>query len=258
MQIKLFGKNIFEFKKEQSIFLINQGIDGLKKSEFLPDFYGQTGLNLNSDSQSQLYALTEGDIISTAKRIKKEQAKNKKKEITPKEAYSLKLLNEESFEIKTDEKYIDEQIENFKNKFQMIKKEEYDMNRGVIEIQSILIRLENRKKYPNFSEFYSEFAYTTNNKVSELLRTHEHLKLGQVAQFMADMPKEAIDVMKEYTEQTKKLCDKKPVFYIIAKSEDFKKTEKRRDPILLAQSPFGHFWQILGAWDEEMLLLEDL
>ncbi len=44
----------------------------------------------------------------------------------------------------------------------------------------------------------------------------------------------------------------------IADKKDFEKKDKRRDPILLAQSPFGHFWQILGAWDKEMLFLEEL
>lgn len=80
-------------------------------------------------------------------------------------------------------------------------------------------------------------------------------KLSKIEQFIADLPSDAMQVMKEYTDNTKKLCDKKAVFYIIADKEDFNKTNKRKDPILLAQSPFGHVWQILGAWDKEMLLL---
>jgi len=64
--------------------------------------------------------------------------------------------------------------------------------------------------------------------------------------------------MKNYNKATDKLCGKQAVFYIIANKKDFEKTDKRRDPILLAQSPFGHFWQILGAWDEECLIIEEL
>ena len=30
------------------------------------------------------------------------------------------------------------------------------------------------------------------------------------------------------------------------------------NPILLVQSPFGIYWQILGAWDKELVLLEEL
>ena len=72
------------------------------------------------------------------------------------------------------------------------------------------------------------------------------------------MPKEAVAAMKEYNKGCDKLCGKQAVFYIIADKKDFEKTNKRRDPILLAQSPFVNRWQILGAWDKEMLFLEEL
>ncbi len=45
---------------------------------------------------------------------------------------------------------------------------------------------------------------------------------------------------------------------MIAENGKFKKEFDRNDPILLAQSPFGIFWDVLGAWDEEILLLEEL
>jgi hypothetical protein len=54
------------------------------------------------------------------------------------------------------------------------------------------------------------------------------------------------------------LCGKKPVFYVIAEPDKFRKAYERRDPILLVQSPFGFYWQILGAWDKEMILLSEL
>jgi uncharacterized lipoprotein len=72
------------------------------------------------------------------------------------------------------------------------------------------------------------------------------------------MPKEAVEVMKAYNAATGELCGKQAVFYIIADKKDFKKSDQRRDPILLAQSPFGHVWQILGAWDKEMIFVEEL
>lgn len=140
----------------------------------------------------------------------------------------------------------------------MVKTQEMDWNYGTTEIGSMLIRLENRKNYAKHKEFFEEFPYTTNTKIDELIKAHTYLKTGEVSQFMVDLPKEATDVMQRYTKECKSLCDKKPVFYIIANKKDFEKTQSRRDPILLAQSPFGHFWQILGAWDEEMLLIEEL
>ena len=47
-------------------------------------------------------------------------------------------------------------------------------------------------------------------------------------------------------------------FYSIAEKEMFNDEYKRNDPILLVQSPFGIYWQILGAWDKELVLLEEL
>ena len=105
---------------------------------------------------------------------------------------------------------------------------------------------------------FEKFPYTTNARIESVVKKHDNLQLGQVDQFVADMPDEAIEAMKEYNKATDKVCGKKAVFYIIADKKDFQKTQSRRDPILLAQSPFGHMWQILGAWDKEMLFLDEL
>lgn len=64
--------------------------------------------------------------------------------------------------------------------------------------------------------------------------------------------------MEDYNEYVEKITGKKAVFYIIAREEDFEKSYEKRDPILLAQSPFSFVWHILGAWDEEMMLLSEL
>jgi len=34
--------------------------------------------------------------------------------------------------------------------------------------------------------------------------------------------------------------------------------DEKRDPILLAQSPFGFYYNILGAWEKEMVYLPEL
>jgi hypothetical protein len=64
--------------------------------------------------------------------------------------------------------------------------------------------------------------------------------------------------MKEFTETTEALCGKKPNFSVIAEAKDFQSKYEKRDPIILAQSPFGLYYHILGAWDKEMILLSEL
>lgn len=257
MEIKLFGKKLFEINKRTGIdLLINSSSNSDEsQSKFLYDFY--KGGN-NTDFVSQYVEVVK---ISNDTKKKLESRKKPLKEqikITPKGIYELKMLNDLTFKLNTEEEYVDKQINDFKDKLSLIKSEEYDMRRGVEEIRSVVMRLENRKKYPQFKNVFEEFPYTTTTKISELTKIHNHLQLGQIAQFLADMPNEAIEVMKKYSNATESICNKQAVFYIIADKKDFQKSNTRRDPILLAQSPFGHFWQILGAWDKEMLLIEEL
>lgn len=126
-----------------------------------------------------------------------------------------------------------------------------------VEMEALVERLQNRKKYPEYRDFYSRFDNTTEQKIDPLLEKYE-LVMKTADIFVPEFPDDAIAIMKEYTEVTEKMSGKRPIFYVIAEEKDFKKAYEKRDPILLVQSPFGFFWQILGAWDKEMLLLSEL
>ena len=125
------------------------------------------------------------------------------------------------------------------------------------ELIDMTMRLENRKKWDEFKGFYEQFDNTTSDKVQDLVSKYKLVLKGSDL-FISKFPDEAITIMGEYSEQTVKLCGKKPVFYVIAEAEMFKDEYKKKDPILLVQSPFGAYWQILGAWDKEMILLDEL
>ncbi|MDD4972037.1 MAG: hypothetical protein PHT07_21630 [Paludibacter sp.] len=125
------------------------------------------------------------------------------------------------------------------------------------EVNGLIERLENRKKYNEFRSFFDPFQNTTDEKIDALLEKYE-LVMKSSDIFIPEFPKVAIDIMNNYTNKMKELCNKKPVFYVIATADSFKKSYKRRDPILLVQSPLGFYWQILGAWDSEMILLTEL
>lgn len=125
------------------------------------------------------------------------------------------------------------------------------------EVEGLIERLENRKKWGKFKNFFSEFQNTTDEKIDKLLEKYD-LVMKTSDLFVPEFPDDAIAVMKKYTDNMQKLCKKKPVFYVIAEPDKFKKAYEKRDPILLVQSPFGFYWQILGAWDKEMILLSEL
>lgn len=125
------------------------------------------------------------------------------------------------------------------------------------EITALIERVENRKKYIEHKVFFDSFQNTTDEKIDALLEKYTLvMKTSDI--FVPEFPDEAITRMKEYEDRVKLICDKKPVFYVIAEEKDFVKKYEKRDPILIVQSPFGFYWQVLGAWDKEMLLLSEL
>lgn len=125
------------------------------------------------------------------------------------------------------------------------------------EVEAMIERLENRKKWSKFKKFFDGYQNTTDEKIDALLEKYDVvMKTSDL--FVPEFPDVAIQTMKSYTDNMMKLCKKKPVFYVIAEPDKFRKAYEKRDPILLVQSPFGFYWQILGAWDKEMMLLSEL
>lgn len=136
---------------------------------------------------------------------------------------------------------------------------------GLRELQTFLKRLENRKLVMNkwkdgktFKDFYDAFPATEERNIHNLIEEYGNLDFKTSDYFVPDFPQDAIDVMEQYKAVTKQMCDADVRFYVLAKKEDFKLADHKRDPILFAPSPFGMFYHILGAWDEEMILLSEL
>ena len=260
MEIKLFGKNLFSYQKGYPELLYTNATESSAKDKFLPDFYQKMGSSGLSDYVVMEEVTFRGNVAVPTKKKKAEKKPVPKNivKMTPKGVHELKLLNDETFKLNTDPTYVDNQLSEFKDKLTLINSQEYDMRNGVAEISSTIMRLENRKKYSESKEFFEQYPYTKTTRIAEVIKKHDYLRLGNIGQFVAELPKDAVEVMKSYDKECDKLCGKKAIFYLIADKADFKKTDQRRDPILLAQSPFGHFWQILGAWDKEMMFLEEL
>lgn len=129
--------------------------------------------------------------------------------------------------------------------------------RAKSEMQGMIARLENRRHYLDNKIFFDNYQNTTQSAIDALLEKYD-LVMKESDLFVPEFPKDAIDAIKKYTGVVNRVTGKKPKFYVIATSDNFKSLDRKRDPILLAQSPFGFFWQILGAWDKEMQLLSEL
>lgn len=172
-----------------------------------------------------------------------------------KEAKPIDVKNElgnEPTPFNVDFRDLDDKISTLKDKSKLL-----NQQHAKKQVNGLIKRLENRKKYKYEAKFYTSFPNTSDDKIEELLSKYK-LVMKKSDLFVPTFPKEAIDIMKKYTQVTKELTGENPVYYVIAEIKDFKKKQKKLDPILLVQSPFGFYWQILGAWDKEMLLLSEL
>jgi len=176
MKIKLFGKNLFEFNKGIAIY--SEASLANKESKFLPDFQITSDWGLNSWADTSIVQIPGGPIAVGKANTPKTEDKKKITQLTPKEVYTLKLLNDKTFKLNTDPEYVDKQVETFKDKLKLIKSEEYDMARGVKEVSSVLIRMENRKKYARGIERSELFSDESGDDSSSTERISERFGAG--------------------------------------------------------------------------------
>ncbi len=133
------------------------------------------------------------------------------------------------------------------------------------EVEGLVLCLQNRKKYDQrskeagvtYREYFSHFDPTDQRHIEALCQRH-NLVMKEADIFVPELPADATRTMERFTKVCEELCGKKPRLYVIANSTQFRDAYGKRDPILLAQSPFGFYYYVLGAWDEEMLYLPEL
>ena len=275
--MKLFGKDILNKKNTETQELYDFARHGLLRDS---NFIGTADLDM--------MALSGDDDISK-KYLNDVAAQNQKAlngvSKTPKDVYLLESLNDKDFVMNCKKDYIEKTVRSLKRKSRLLPAESSKKTswgheifsggtiNGRLEVDSLIERVENRLQYNDvyrevspgvpandqtFSDFYEQFAYTTSAKINTLMETVTNLRAKRLEEFIPDLPDEALDVIEEYSAATISLCGKKPVYYMIADKEDFGEQDKKRDPILIVQSPFNLGWQVLGPWDEEMVYLGDL
>lgn len=263
--LKLFGKELFGIKKELLPELYDFAQHGLVRST------NHLGVDITTYTTK-----FENDLSNDSEKPIKEKLTK-----TPKEIYELETLHDNKYSINCDISYIDKNIKSLSKKLKLLpdpdakKRSRRDSHgadseqqifvdsygaskAGRQEMQSVIDRLNNRKQYNKYKDFFDQYPYTRSELISNLLEEHENLLSKRVEEFIPDLPDDAINQMNAYNNKVIELTGMKAVFYIIADRSDFSEVYKKRDPILLAQSPFALSWQILGAWDEEMIYLGDL
>src|SRR3990167_7971565 len=120
----------------------------------------------------------------------------------------------------------------------------------------VLAYLEARKKYQKYIKDF-EWPVTTQILIDALCLKYQ-VKVVPLDQFYTLLPEEGIEELSEYRNLCNKIRKDKPEIRLIIPDKKEEKIEKRkRDPILLASSPFGRWDFILVAWDKEVAIVDD-
>ena len=236
--MQLYLKYIPQLKK---VMREQEDIDVKEVQDGMYDFYKKVGVGDTTEFDSPMSFHTNGSLIIPYK-------PDERQEIKP-----ITVMNElETVPTPFTCENLDKKIAVLKDKTKLV-----NQHFAKEQLNGLIKRLQNRKKYKKYFKFYNKFPNTTDGNIDKLLEKYK-LVMKESHIFVPVFPDDAIQVMKEYAEVTKKVSGEKPVFYVIAEHKDFVKKEEKLDPILLVQSPFGFFWQVLGAWDKEILLLHEL
>lgn len=181
-----------------------------------------------------------------------------RKAVEPKEVFGE--LKKETPEISFEN--LPEKIAMVKERIAVLKehvKEEHlgDEHRTLFYLENRLKYLKTKKKNP------FDWAMTTQDAVEDLCKKYK-LRTVPLKQYYTLVPKEGIAEMKRYTKAYKAITGDAPIYELVIKEHDVKTEEavrqkkKDRDPILLANSPLGNFMFVVGVWDDEVEVVDEI
>ena len=119
--------------------------------------------------------------------------------------------------------------------------------------EAAIVFLKARKKYMKYKDDF-KWAITNKDLIDKLCDKYKVRMVG-ISMYYRNIPKEGVDEIEKFGLALSKINSRDPQFKLII---DEKGKETRKDPILLAQSPFGNWFYILGAWDKEVEIVDDL
>jgi len=145
-------------------------------------------------------------------------------------------------------------IEIVKQRIKVLEENTREIPKDEYEVIGYLLA---RKKYNKYLQLF-QWPITTEEKIQDLCKTWS-VELVKIEQWYTLIPDEGIQEIKKYREACNKIRPEKPLFRLIIPVKSYEeKKERRRDPILLASSPFGRWDYILGAWDKEVAIVDEL
>jgi hypothetical protein len=223
-------------KKSYPAYLSGQNEAVAVQSSFPNEVtYNTAWTNISSTGSTITGLYGQKDVVQEDKRIDKK----------PVEVVDL-IIGEKPV-IVTDQ--LDKQIKIVKRRIGILKEQKCNVR----DEEMALGFLKARTKWKKLGEKF-KWAITTNTLIEKLCKEYKVQKVSFVG-YSRNVPHEALDEIEQFMDLWNRCRDDEPVLNLIC---DQGGKETRKDPILLASSPFGNWWYILGAWDREVEIIDDL
>lgn len=145
---------------------------------------------------------------------------------------------------------IDGQIKGIKRRIKLLKELEDISGKEEEEALQYLIA---RKKFLKDRDSFG-WKVASYSKIDSLCKKYKVRKVS-FENYYKSVPTEALEELKKFICAFDKVTDTDARVELII-DDGGKETVK--DPILLAHSPFGRWWYVLGAWDKEIEILDEL
>ena len=202
--------------------------------------------NMWNESPQQIITVSENVwyLDSSVSSVKNE---DKRIETRPIEIYE-KIISENP---EINLKDLDKQINIVEQRMKDLKKHLRGVN--LIQEAQALQYLQSRKKYEKNKDKF-KWAITNADLIGKLCKEYK-VRLVDISGYYRNVPTEGVDEIKKFAEAVEYVTNAEPTFKLII---DDNGKETKKDPILLATSPFGNWYYILGAWDKEVEIVDDL
>lgn len=140
-------------------------------------------------------------------------------------------------------------------------REEIGMRETPDEDEALIFLYSRKKLLKCKNEHAFNWPVTTRDKIAQLCKTYK-LEMVSFRGYYKTVPMEAIDELEKFCQEYEKFTDTEPDLKLIIDDapapEERQSRERKKDPILLASSPFGRWYHVLGAWDKEVLVIDEL
>lgn len=196
---------------------------------------------------------SEGGSISVSN-SKSTTPKDERKVVEPKDVFEE--IKRETPEISFDN--LDEKIKVVEERVSVLK--EHIEESRLTDEHRTLFYLKNRKKYlKTMAKNPLDWAMTSREAVDDLNKRYK-LRTVPLQQYYTLVPKEGIAEMKRFTAAYKAITGDEPIYELVVKETVAAPEQKKkdRDPILLANSPLGNFLFIVGVWDDEVEIVDEI